>query len=286
MLAVALGVVSTLTEGEFDAQAAIRLTTVLLVANLAAWTAWLRERSESATMRERFLAEAGALLAGSSGDYRDTLKRVAGVAVPRFADWCGVDLDDDGERVAVAGAEIWPSTNPSELTVPLTARSRRLGSLHFARGGSRPAFDDADGALAAERTPVRLAIDDARLLSDSIEAERRLQDAYGLLDVIFDRAPVGLGFLDLDLRYRRINSRLAEINGLSAEAHLGRTMSELLPGLSEEVPLALRRVAETGEPRLEVEVVGETPAQPGQAPRVAGVVLAGAARRRRRSASA
>ncbi len=265
VLAVALGIVSTLTEGEFDAQAAIRLTTVLLVANLAAWTAWLRERSESATMRERFLAEAGALLAGSSGDYRDTLKRVAGVAVPRFADWCGVDLDDDGERVAVAGTEIWPSTNPSELTVPLTARSRRLGSLRFARGGSRPAFDDADGALAAELARrCALAIDDARLLSDSIEAERRLQDAYGLLDVIFDRAPVGLGFLDLDLRYRRINSRLAEINGLSAEAHLGRTISELLPGLSEEVPLALRRVAETGEPRLEVEVVGETPAQPGR----------------------
>ena len=98
-LAVVLGLISTLTEGELDAQAAVRLTTLLLVANLAAWTAWLRERSESAAMRERFLAEAGEVLSGSGSDYRETLRRVVGVAVPRFADVCALDLEDGGERV-------------------------------------------------------------------------------------------------------------------------------------------------------------------------------------------
>ncbi len=55
----------------------------------------------------RFLADAGGVLA-SSLDYRDTLSRLAEMAVPRFADWCAVDLlGDDGRpmRVAVAHAD-------------------------------------------------------------------------------------------------------------------------------------------------------------------------------------
>ena len=53
---------------------------------------------------QRFLADAGRLL-GASLDYATTLRSVAQVAVPSFADWCAVDvLNDDGslERVAVA----------------------------------------------------------------------------------------------------------------------------------------------------------------------------------------
>jgi PAS domain S-box-containing protein len=263
-LAVGLGLVSTLAEGGFDAQGAVRLTTVLLVANLAAWTAWLRERSESAAMRERFLAEAGSLLAGTGADYRETLRRLLRIAVPRFADWCALDLDSDGERVAVAGSELWPSSRPSELTAPLQARNQRLGVLRFSRSRRRPEFEEADTALAQELARrCGLAIDDARLLSSTLEAERRLQDAYGLLDVIFDRAPVGLGFVDGDLRYQRVNTRLAEINGVPAEEHIGRTPADVLPGLADDVSAGLRHVAETGEPRIEAEMTGETPAQPG-----------------------
>ena len=54
--------------------------------------------------RDRFLADAGALLA-SSLDYGATIERVAALAVPTIADWCSVDLvDADGrlERLAVA----------------------------------------------------------------------------------------------------------------------------------------------------------------------------------------
>src|SRR3954469_21974193 len=94
------------------------------------------------------------------------------------------------------------------------------------------------------------------------ESSRRAQETIALLDVIFAGAPAGLAFQDLDGRFVRINDRLAEFNGASAAAHLGRTVDEILPGLpmvGEEV----RRVAETGEPQTEVEIRGETPAQPG-----------------------
>ena len=62
-----------------------------------------RRRAEEA---QRFLAEAGHVLA-SSLDYETTLRSLAGLAVPRLADWCVVDLCGEGEirRMAVAHAD-------------------------------------------------------------------------------------------------------------------------------------------------------------------------------------
>ena len=60
-------------------------------------------------LRSEFLAQAGALLV-SSLDYQQTLRNVAGLAVPALADWCAVDLlDEDGSRLPVAIAHVDPS---------------------------------------------------------------------------------------------------------------------------------------------------------------------------------
>jgi PAS domain S-box-containing protein len=62
----------------------------------------------TALLRLRFLARASEILA-SSLDYQQTLRNVAGLAVPQIADWCTVDLfDDQGRRresVAIAHAD-------------------------------------------------------------------------------------------------------------------------------------------------------------------------------------
>lgn len=63
-----------------------------------------RTEAERAARRMRFLAEASQLL-GSSLEYEETLRTVARLAVPEFADWCAVDiLGQDGtlDRLAVA----------------------------------------------------------------------------------------------------------------------------------------------------------------------------------------
>jgi PAS domain S-box-containing protein len=83
------------------------------------------------------------------------------------------------------------------------------------------------------------------------------------LTLLYDTAPVGLCVIDASGRFLRINRRLAEINGVPAEAHIGRTIRDVVPGLAEAAEALLRRVVETGQPVLEVEVEGETPAQPG-----------------------
>jgi PAS domain S-box-containing protein len=67
--------------------------------------------SRRTTMRMEFLARAGEVLA-SSLDYQQTLRNVAGLAVPQIADWCAVDLfDEQGERESVAVVH----TDPAKL---------------------------------------------------------------------------------------------------------------------------------------------------------------------------
>ncbi|MGP1386306.1 MAG: PAS domain-containing protein [Thainema sp.] len=107
-------------------------------------------------------------------------------------------------------------------------------------------------------------------ISDRKQAELALQDSRDQIqrqlveiETIYQSAPIGLNFLDTDLRFVRINQRLAEMNGISVDEHIGRTVREVLPHLADQAEQLLRAVLETGEPLLNVEITGETPAQPG-----------------------
>jgi PAS domain S-box-containing protein len=102
-----------------------------------------------------------------------------------------------------------------------------------------------------------------RLIAEARETQSRLLEAFGLLDVLFERAPVGLAFFDRDLRYVRVNERLAEMHGVPAEAHVGKMVTEPLPGLDPAVHSCLEQVLESEEPATDVQVLGETPGAPG-----------------------
>jgi len=94
-------------------------------------------------------------------------------------------------------------------------------------------------------------------------SQHQLQQQLAEIETIYQSAPIGLNVLDTDLRFVRINQRLAEINGLSVEAHLGRTVREVLPDLADTAEQLLRTILATGESLLNVEITGETPAQQG-----------------------
>lgn len=98
------------------------------------------------------------------------------------------------------------------------------------------------------------------------EAEAALRERGELLtqlESLYRSAPTGLCVLDRDLRFVRINGRLAEMNGLTPDQHIGRTVREVIPEIADVVEPQLRAVIETGQPKLGVEIAGETPAQPG-----------------------
>jgi PAS domain S-box-containing protein len=103
--------------------------------------------------------------------------------------------------------------------------------------------------------------------------EGRLRNAMGgdyraeiaFLDRIFTSSPLGLGFLDRDFRFVRVNQRLANTNGFPAETHIGKRLRDLLPEVDvDRMEEAGRRVLETGEAVLDFEISGETAAEPGK----------------------
>lgn len=80
---------------------------------------------------------------------------------------------------------------------------------------------------------------------------------------LFQTAPVGLCYLDRELRFVQINDKLARLDGLSVEEHLGKTIKQVLPSpLAEKVEPLCRKVLETGKPLFGTGFWGPAPAQP------------------------
>jgi PAS domain S-box-containing protein len=88
-------------------------------------------------------------------------------------------------------------------------------------------------------------------LASSIEAfpAQRLAQCQA----IYDGAPVGLCFLDRNLRHISINQYLADMNNAPVSAHLGRTLAELAPKVFPKIEPLLRR-ALNGEAISGIEI--------------------------------
>jgi len=78
------------------------------------------------------------------------------------------------------------------------------------------------------------------------------------LQAVYDSAPVGLAFLDRELRYRDINRRLANLNGHPVADHIGRTVAEMLPEIFPVLEPYLRR-ALSGESVSGIEMPWDLP---------------------------
>src|SRR5262245_30356752 len=92
--------------------------------------------------------------------------------------------------------------------------------------------------------------------------ERIANDRLAQLKTIYASAPVGLCFVDRDLRYVSINDALAEMNGRSPDYFLGKTVREAVPELADTIEAHYRRVIDTGLPVIDEEVQGVSPNRP------------------------
>ncbi len=82
---------------------------------------------------------------------------------------------------------------------------------------------------------------------EALPAQRLAQ-----LQAIYDGAPVGLCFLDLNCRYVSINKRLAAMNRTPVAAYLGRTVQEMIPNVFPSIEPSLRRAFQ-GEAIQDIE---------------------------------
>ncbi len=172
----------------------------------------------------------------------------------------------EGYAAGAAQRDLLRELGPrSYIVVPLKVRERTLGAISFLLAESGRRYGQADLDLAVDLADrAALAIDNARLYREAQEALQRKDDARALLDTLLATAPVGLCFVDPELRYVLINDALAAINGMRSDDHIGKRVDELLPNLDSGVVDTYRQVFLTGVPIVDQESDGETPAEPGK----------------------
>ncbi|MFH8371050.1 SpoIIE family protein phosphatase [Streptomyces sp. NPDC018031] len=100
-----------------------------------------------------------------------------------------------------------------------------------------------------------LASDQAKL--------RRVERDLALSVQLVQQSPIGVAVLDTELRYASVNPALVELDGLTAEQHLGHRVGEVLPSVDTvDIERMMREVLATGVPVVDREMVGRTPADP------------------------
>ncbi|AFL89009.1 PAS domain S-box [Terriglobus roseus DSM 18391] len=102
------------------------------------------------------------------------------------------------------------------------------------------------------------------MVNEIARQRRGTQETLNLLDAMLTGAPIGFAFYDRQLRYVRINDRLAKMHGMSAEQHLGKRLRDLIPRggstrLADQVELLVESVFRTGEPVAEHLLTGVMP---------------------------
>ena len=151
----------------------------------------------------------------------------------------------DEERAVWAdlGAVSW-------LIVPMRSGGETVGVMTFLSTDPARVYGERDVPVALELAErCAQAVHNAQLYEDA-------ESSRALLDTILATAPVGLCLLDSGLRFLVINERMAAMNGRSVEAHLGRTLTDVLAGDARQATDIVQRVLDTGLPVADVEILG------------------------------
>ncbi|MEI7770258.1 MAG: PAS domain-containing protein, partial [Chloroflexales bacterium] len=133
------------------------------------------------------------------------------------------------------------------------------GELIWASVSAVPVdFADWRAVIATtDITPLKRAEDALRA------AYAQLANHAARLDSLLAHAPIGIVLLDTELRYQHINAHMATLNGRTPEAHIGRSIREMIPQLAPQMEAAYAQVQASGKPLVDIEIVGRSPVDPG-----------------------
>jgi PAS domain S-box-containing protein len=158
---------------------------------------------------------------------------------------------DDRDRVE---REVELARRDGSLPAPVYRTVWPDGTLHVLR--SFP-------AVAAEQEgPPRRFVGAVQDMTALAESQRHTAESLTLMETLQQAAPVGFAFVDRDCRIVRINETLAEVNGAPPGEHIGRTIAEMVPDVWAQMERVYRRVLETGEPAMNIEVERQRQGEP------------------------
>jgi PAS domain S-box-containing protein len=201
--------------------------------------------------RTRLLAEAGVIL-GESLDFHATLKRVAHLAVPAFADWCVIDLLGDGDQIQrLEMAHIDPAMEAKAWEMnrrfPIDP-TRTAGSPNVLRTGQTEFVQVTDemlrkGAHSSEHYEV---VREFGLIGAIIVPLKAQGKVFGTLSFI--RCRPRQAFASTDIEFAEELTRRASW-AIDNARHYEAAQSELL--LREKVEKALKDLNHELETRVE-----------------------------------
>jgi PAS domain S-box-containing protein len=93
-------------------------------------------------------------------------------------------------------------------------------------------------------------------VTEAVRSRVRASESHALLDTLLATAPAAFAAFDQELRFIRVNERLAELSGLPLHEHAGRTVAEVLPSLAQEIEPHLSVVVREHLPVGNVEIRG------------------------------
>lgn len=174
--------------------------------------------------------------------------------------WIDLLHPDDRERTVASARTLLNDLGRYELEFRLRSKD---GSYRCIMSRAKVVERDERGA------PVRAVgthtdITERKAVEEALRrSEAKVRKQHEELEAIYQCAPIGLASFDTDLRYRRINQRLADIGGLPPEAHIGRTIRETVPAMAPLIEEAAKAVLAGQTFVSGREISGETRAQPG-----------------------
>ncbi|GGZ56348.1 SpoIIE family protein phosphatase [Streptomyces subrutilus] len=103
----------------------------------------------------------------------------------------------------------------------------------------------------------------AMLIAVETSQVLHMRDSLAALQSLFTQSPIGLATLGTDLRFLRVNDALARMNGASPAEHLGKRLTEVVPGVNAlALEATMRQVLERGTAVVDVRRTGRTAADP------------------------
>jgi PAS domain S-box-containing protein len=168
--------------------------------------------------------------------------------------WAAVRFGPGGASLSlliVSFISIWNGVNGRGLFGLESAAENTLSMQLFLMSFSVPLL-----FLSAVIKELLLASEKLR------DSREQMSRQFAQLNTIYHAVPIGLAFVDTDLRFVSVNNQLAEVNGIPAAEHTGKTLWEILPNLALKIEPLYRRVIRWGKPLVDLEFKTADPAKP------------------------
>jgi len=163
--------------------------------------------------------------------------------------WLRVLHPDDVSRTRVA----WQSALRDDTPFEVEYRVRTVS------GDYRWMVARALPVLGLDDEVVRWAgtwtdIDDIKHIQDKLGGMGGVAASLAILDALQETAPIGIGFVDRELRIVHVNELMAGLNGTTPQEAQGRTLAEVLGSIWPRVQAHYQQVLNSGKAIANIDV--------------------------------